>query len=303
MAEFSSGFWNWFIIIPTIVGIVGVVALLVWLSAGTTSSSDKVETMGHVWDGDLEELNNPLPRWWLILFYITVFFAAGYLAWYPGLGEFTGSLRWTQINQYELELIRAEQEYGPLFEKFSQEPIESLVGSEEALEMGERLYATYCTGCHGSDAGGGPGYPNLRDDDWLYGGDPDSITTSISAGRAGVMPPWQEGLGDEGVANVAQYVLHLSGREVDEQAALAGQKLFEANCASCHMPDGTGNPALGAPNLTNNIWLYGGSPKVVEASIANGRQGQMPPHGEFLGEAKVHLLANYIYSLSKASRE
>ena len=299
MADFSSSFWNWYIAIPTIVGVVGLIALLVWLSVGAAPSGGKVETMGHVWDDDLEELNNPLPRWWLILFYITVFFSAGYLAWYPGLGEFRGSLRWTQVDQYELELIRAEQEYGPLFEKFHQEPIESLVGSEEALEMGERLYATYCTGCHGSDAGGGPGYPNLRDDDWLYGGEPDAIKTSISAGRAGVMPPWEESLGADGVANVTQYVLQLSGREVDEQAAQAGQKLFEANCASCHMPDGTGNPALGAPNLTNSIWLYGGSAKAVQASIANGRQGQMPAHGEFLGDAKVHLLANYIYSLSQ----
>lgn len=299
MSDFTSDFWHWFIVVCTVGGLVACLALIVWLSAGRPPSGEKAESMGHVWDGDLQELNNPLPRWWLNLFYITIFFSAGYLAWYPGLGTYEGARKWTQIDQYEAEVANAEARYGPLFEQFAQEDIKNLAGNEQALKMGERLYAAYCTGCHGSDARGVTGYPNLRDKDWLYGGEPEAIQTTILNGRAGVMPAWKDALGgDAGVNNVVAHVLSLSGREVDQTAASAGEQQFKTLCASCHMPDGTGNQALGAPNLTDNIWLYGGSPKAVAASIANGRNGRMPAHQEFLGEAKAHLLAAYIYSLS-----
>jgi cytochrome c oxidase cbb3-type subunit 3 len=254
--------------------------------------------MGHKWDGDLEELNNPLPRWWLNMFYITMVWAVVYLLLYPGVGTHPMLLGWSQVKQYNEEMAAAEERYGPIFEQFMSEDIAVVARSPEARKIGRRLFLNYCASCHGSDAGGNPGFPNLRDGDWLYGGSPEAIKTSIMNGRSGVMPPWGDALGEGGVYNVAQYVLSLSGRNVDGSAAKAGEAQFNQFCVACHQVGGIGNQALGAPNLTNGVWLYGGSPKAVEASIAGGRNGLMPPHADFLGEAKVHLLAAYVYSLS-----
>ncbi|MFZ0255402.1 MAG: cytochrome-c oxidase, cbb3-type subunit III [Gammaproteobacteria bacterium] len=299
MPDTLSGFWTWFIALPTLGGLIGLLLLIWWLSGKTGKQGDEVPTMGHVWDDDLEEYNNPLPRWWLILFIGSIIFAVVYLLLYPGLGAFQGVLGWSQQKQYETEVAKAAQRYAPLYERYRGEAIPALAQNPEARKMGERLFASYCTVCHGSDARGGPGFPNLTDDAWLYGGAPEVIETSILDGRSGVMPSWKAALGgDQGVRNVAQYVLSLSGREVDEQAAAQGKPLYMAICVSCHMPDGTGNQALGAPNLTDNAWLYGGSPAAVQASIANGRQGKMPAQREFLGEDKAHVLAAYVYSLS-----
>lgn len=299
MADFTSSFWNWYIIIPTLGGILACFLLVRWLSGGNVKAGDKAESMGHVWDENLEELNNPLPSWWLKMFYITMVFGLVYLTLYPGLGSFPGLLGWTSVGQYQREMDLADASYGPLFTKYSEMPIIAVAADPEAHKMGERLFVTYCAVCHGSDARGARGFPNLRDNDWLYGGAPDQIEQTILAGRSGVMPSWQEALGgDEGVADVVQYVLSLSGRNVDQTAATRGKEKFQALCVACHGPDGKGNQALGAPNLTDNIWLYGGSEKAVTETVAKGRNGQMPPHKEFLGEDKVHLLAAYVYSLS-----
>lgn len=301
MADFTSSFWSWFIIVPTVAGLIGMVALIQWLSGGRAKPGEHVETMGHVWDENLEELNNPLPRWWLNLFYITLIFAAVYLVLYPGLGSFAGILNWSEVKQYNEEVAEADARYGPLYDQYRQESIKALGHNPEALKMGERLFASYCTGCHGSDARGVTGFPNLRDNDWLYGGSPEAIQTTILNGRNAFMPAWKTILGgDEAVHNVAQYVLSLSERKVDEEAAAAGQPLYETYCTACHGADGKGNqdsPYYQAPNLTDNVWLYGGSPKAVEMSIAEGRQGKMPAFRDFLGEAKVHLLSAYIYNL------
>lgn len=299
MPDTLSGFWTWFIAIPTLGGLIGLFLLIGWLAGKTASKGDTVETMGHVWDGDLEEYNNPLPRWWLILFIGSLIFAFIYLALYPGLGAFPGLLGWTQEDQYAMEIQRADERYGPLYERYRGEAIPALAENPEARKMGERLFASYCALCHGSDARGGPGFPNLTDGVWQYGGSPEAIKISILDGRTGVMPGWKDALGDEGVRDVAQYVLGLSGRDVDEEAAARGQPQYQAICASCHMPDGSGNQALGAPDLTDDNWLYGGSPAAVEASIADGRRGHMPAHRDFLGEDKVHVLAAYVYSLSQ----
>ena len=299
MADFTSSFWNWYIIIPTLGGILACFFLVRWLSGGNVKTGDKAESMGHVWDENLEELNNPLPSWWLKLFYITLVFGLVYLALYPGLGSFPGLLGWSSTGQYEREMDLADASYGPLFTKYSEMPIIAVAADPEAHKMGERLFVTYCAVCHGSDARGARGFPNLRDNDWLYGGSPDQIEQTILAGRNGVMPAWQDALGgDQGVADVVQYVLSLSGRNVDQAAAARGQEKFQALCVACHGSDGKGNQALGAPNLTDNIWLYGGSEKAVTETISMGRNGQMPAHKEFLGEDKVHLLAAYVYSLS-----
>lgn len=300
MSDFVSPFWSWFIITLTGLGIIGCFVLIFWLG-GDSDTTEKPETMGHVWDGDLEEYNNPLPKWWLNMFYLTLFFSIIYLVLYPGMGTWAGVLGWTSKGQYEREIDAAKNKYDPLFEKFASTPIEELANKPEAVKMGKNLYLTYCTVCHGSDAGGGPGFPALNDTDWLYGGSPEKIKESILKGRVGNgMVAWKDALGgDEAVKNVAEYVQQLSGREgVDAAMAEKGKEKYNTICIACHGPEGKGNQMLGAPNLSDNIWLYGGSEAVIIKSIAEGRQGVMPAHEEFLGEAKSHLLATYIYSLS-----
>jgi cytochrome c oxidase cbb3-type subunit 3 len=298
MADFTSAFWSWLIFVLVAAGIIALFILNIWMTEPRRRPQEKPKTMGHVWDQDLKELNNPLPRWWLNLYYITLVFGIGYLVLYPGLGNFAGTLGWTQLNQYQDEVEAADQRFGPLYEKYFREQISVLAGNQQALKTGQRLFLNYCATCHGSDARGGSGFPNLRDDDWLYGGEPQQIKTSIMNGRTGVMPGWGSALGSEGVFNVTEYVLSLNGRRVDEKVAREGEQKFKQLCIACHGSDAKGNPAMGAPNLTNNKWLYGGSQRVVMKTIAEGRQGQMPAHADFLGEAKVHLLAAYVYSLS-----
>ncbi len=296
MSDFTSQFWSWFIIAVVSGGIIWLVLLL----RGNTNTTGKIGVpTGHVWDEDLEELNNPLPRWWLIMFYVTIVFAIGYLILYPGMGSFKGVLNWSEVEQYKTEVAVADEQYGPLFDKFLKQDLTVVAEDEKAMKMGERLFVTYCAVCHGSDARGARGFPNLRDNDWLYGGKPEDIKTTIMYGRQGTMPAWEGPLGgEEGVNNVATYVMSLAGRQVDESIAAKGKEKFDLFCVGCHMPGGTGNPMVGAPNLTNNIWLYGGSPKTIRQTIAKGRSGKMPAHHAFLGEAKVHILAAYIYSLS-----
>jgi cytochrome c oxidase cbb3-type subunit 3 len=298
MADFTSSFWNWYIIIPTIAGIVACFLLIRWLSSDISADQQGKE-MDHVWDEDLVELNNPLPRWWLNLFYITLFFGIGYLVLYPGLGSFKGLLGWTSIGQYQREVDVADAKFGPLFKKYAEMDIVAVAADPDARRMGERMFVSYCATCHGSDARGARGFPNLRDNDWLYGGEPATILYAILEGRSGVMPPLETALGGEqGVSDVAEYVFSLGGRKVDAAAAERGGDKFDMMCSACHGVDGTGNQSLGAPNLTDNIWLYGGSRTQLIETIARGRNGKMPAHREFLGEEKAHLLAAYVYSLS-----
>jgi len=299
MSDFTSDFWSWWIITIVLGGIVFCIWLLLANKKSTLPAGGTAEATGHVWDEDLEELNNPLPRWWIIKFYITIVFGIAYLALYPGLGTFEGVLGWTEIGQYEAEISAADTRYGPLYDKYMNQAIPEIAADEDAMKMGERLYVNYCAVCHGSDARGASGFPNLRDSDWLYGGSPEAIKHSIMYGRQAAMPSWEAPLGGaEGVDQAATYVMKLAGRTVDESLAEQGKQKFETLCVACHMADGTGNVAMGAPNLTNNIWLYGGSPRAIKQSIAKGRNGVMPAHAEFLGEAKIHILTAYIYSLS-----
>ncbi len=299
MSDFTSSFWSWFI---TAIVVGGIVWLLYLLRANTKSTipADEIgKPTGHVWDEDLVELNNPLPRWWLYMFYFTIAFAVGYLILYPGLGSYQGLLGWTEVGQHEAEVKAAEAQIAPMYDKFLKQDIAALAQDKDAMKTGERLFVNYCAVCHGSDARGARGFPNLRDDDWLYGGAPETIKTTIMYGRNGMMPAWEGPLGgEEGVNDVANYVMSLSGRKVDEEAAKRGGEKFAMFCAGCHMPDGSGNQALGAPRLNDGTWLYGGSPKAIKTTIAKGRSGKMPAHAEFLGEAKVHVLAAYIFSLS-----
>ncbi len=300
-ADFVSNFWHWYIIIPTVIGILALFPL-VRLNRGK-KTADKPETMGHVWDEDLEEYNNPLPKWWLNMFYITIVFGIGYLVLYPGLGKFAGVLGWSSTGEYREEVAAADKEFGPLFKKYAAIDIETLAKNPEAVKTGERLFANYCSTCHGSDARGAPGFPNLRDQDWLYGNEPAQIKVSILNGRNGVMPGWQAALGDDGVKNVTEFVFSLSRKGADLEAAQAGREHYNKMCIACHGPEAKGNQQLGGANLADNVWLYGGSRKAVMRTIAEGRQGRMPPHKDFLGEDKVHLLTAYVYSLSAGKNQ
>jgi cytochrome c oxidase cbb3-type subunit 3 len=302
MADFVSNFWNWFVIVLVVLSI-AFCWIIILSQSRKGQQSGEVKTTGHVWDENLQEMNNPIPRWWVWMFYITLIFSTIYLALYPGLGTFQGFFGWSSKGEYQAELDKAEEIYGPQFNRFLGEDLTAVATDPEALQMGKRLYATYCTQCHGSDARGARGYPNLTDNDWLYGGEPETIKTTLAKGRQGMMPAWGEVIGNEGVFNVSAYVQSLSGREVDPIVAAKGAEIFKTNCAACHGPEGKGLQAMGAPNLTDKVWLYGGSTKRIRESISKGRSGKMPAHGEFLGEAKVHLLAGYIYSLSQKKGE
>jgi cytochrome c oxidase cbb3-type subunit 3 len=300
MNSFNDGFWSLFIIVGTLGGIAAMFLLLAWTSHGSNPPGVKIETMGHVWDEDLAELNNPLPRWWLIMFYLTLGYGVLYLLLYPGLGSGTGFLTWSSTGQYEEEMADAEEKYGPIFERFRATPVEELADDPDAVRVGGRLYAAYCTGCHGSDAAGNVGFPNLRDKDWLWGGSGDQIKTAILQGRNGVMPGWAAALGGEaGVMQVTHFVRKLSGAQHDAALASAGEKQYATLCVACHGPTGDGNAALGAPRLNDGVWLYGGSVETIAETLTNGRSGQMPAHESLLGEAKSHVLAAFIYNLSK----
>ena len=299
MSDFTSDFWGWWITVIVLGGIAWCVWLLMTNTKGKLPAGGKAEATGHVWDENLEELNNPLPRWWIFMFYITLAFGVAYLALFPGLGKFAGFLGWTEKTQYENEISKAEMKYGPLYDKYLNLAIPAVAADEEAMNMGERLYVNYCAVCHGSDARGATGFPNLRDSEWQWGKSPEAIKHALLYGRQAVMPSWEAALGGEqGVDEMATYVMKLSGRSVDEAKAAKGEQKYATLCVACHGPDGKGNTAMGAPDLTNNIWLYGGSPRAIKESLIKGRNGMMPAHGEFLGEAKIHVLTAYVYSLT-----
>lgn len=296
MNELSS-FWSGWVIVISLGSILGSFLLLTIVRKGQRFNSETTQTVGHEFDG-IEEYDNPLPRWWYWMYVLTVVFALGYLALYPGLGNFKGMLGWSQESAYDREVAKAEAEFGPMFAQFSQTPIEELAQNDQAMRIGQRLFANNCAQCHGSAATGGYGFPNLTDNDWLYGGDAAAISQTILNGRIAAMPAWGPMLGEDGVHNVAQYVLSLSGRETDAQAAQQGQQVYATNCIACHGAEGKGNHLFGAPNLTDNIWLYGGSEQQVMQTIRNGRNGQMPAWEGILGKDKAHVVAGYVYSLS-----
>lgn len=295
--------WSWYIIILTLLNIFGMIWLIWWSGKGSSTKVAEGDTMGHTWDGDLQEFNNPLPRWWLWLFYITIVFALIYLALYPGLGTVKGLFGWTAQGQWDREVAKADTHFGPIFQQYAGQDLVTLAGDSEAVQRGQRLYLNYCSTCHGSDAKGGRGFPNLADGDWLYGSEPAAIEATILNGRNGIMPAFELVLGNEGVENVSAYVMSLSGRQADPSRVAKGKEQFLALCAACHGADGKGNKYLGAPNLTDQVWLYGGSPGSIKQTLRGGRQGVMPAHKDFLGQDKVHLLAAYIVSLSQMEKQ
>jgi len=295
-----STFWSLWIIVIVVVTIGGCTWLLFATRKMKVTGEDTGEapTTGHVYDG-IEEYDNPLPAWWFKMFLGTVIFGVIYLILFPGLGSFGGVLGWTSTGEWQNDVDAADRLYGAKFDQFAASSIEDLAGTPDAMKMGRRLFANNCAVCHGSDARGTYGFPNLTDNDWLYGGTPDKIKETIIHGRAGAMPAWGSVIGEDGIEKVVAYVFSLSGRNLDPARAEAGKTVFATYCAACHGADGKGNQAVGAPNLTDNIWLYGGSPELVKHTIRAGRNGVMPAQGEKLKANKIHLLAAYVYSLSQ----
>jgi len=322
-----SSFWSIWITVLTLGTLVGCYLLLRWCLKNFAGVKEG-ESMGHSFDG-IEELNNPLPKWWSTFFLLTIIWGFGYLLVYPGLGNWKGLFGWQSsnqgvlsieeskarsisnlkdgsnvLNQYDREVAAADAKYGPIFTAYAARSIEDLASDNDALKVGQRLFLQNCSQCHGSDARGTTGFPNLTDKEWLYGGSPATIEETILKGRKSTgMMAWSSALGGEqGVKEVAAYVISLSGREVDAKLADAGKVRF-AMCAACHGPEGKGslrsyNMKLGAPNLTDNEWLYGGSVHTIEESIRNGRAGIMPAWENILGKEKVHVISAYVYSLS-----
>lgn len=317
-----SSFWSAWIIVLTLPVLIGCAILLKWNLTNHVGVPEDSPT-GHEADG-IEEINNPLPRWWTYMFVLTLVWSVFYLAAYPGLGKWQGFFGWTSSNQgvksleesrqavakameegrhvaFDTEMVRAEEVFGPVFQQFAKRDVLDLAYDDEAFKIGQRLFLQNCALCHGSDARGQDGFPNLTDNDWLYGGTPDKIKETLLHGRQAAMPGWFDALGEQGIKEMTAYVLSLSGRSVNERDADAGKAKF-ALCAACHGADGKGSLAhglpFGAPNLTDNVWLYGGSAADVEETLRKGRNGQMPAFKQTLGEDKVHILTAYIYRLS-----
>ena len=300
-------FWSTYICVLTIGSLIGLTWLLLATRKGQSNNTTD-QTMGHSFDG-IEEYDNPLPKWWFWLFVGTLVFSVGYLILYPGLGNWKGILPgyengWTGANEWQKEMDKADAKFGPIFAKYAAMPVEEVAKDPQALKMGSRLFASNCSVCHGSDAKGAFGFPNLTDKDWRWGGEAETIKASIMNGRHGVMPAWAEVIGEQGVADVAAFVLtNLDGRSLPEGVkadAAKGKEIFAGNCVACHGPEGKGTPAMGAPDLTHpQAFIYGSSFAQLQQTIRYGRQGQMPAQAEIQGNDKVHLLAAYVYSLSQ----
>jgi len=303
MSDFTSNFWSIYIGGITVVSILAC-ALLLWFSGKAKAMTASDNTTGHVWDGDLREMNNPLPRWWVWLFIITIVFSLVYLTMYPGLGSYPGALsqKWTQKDQYDREVAKGNAEVAPLYAKFTAMKVEDVSRDPQARGIGERLFMNNCSQCHGSDARGSKGFPNLTDADWLHGGTPEKIVETLTLGRVGQMPPMAAAVGSaDDVKNVANYVLSLSGGPHDSVRAALGKSKFAA-CAACHGMDGKGNQALGASNLTDDIWLHGYGENAIVSMVNNGKMNQMPAQGEKLTTEQMHVLASYVWGLSNHSK-
>ncbi len=304
MSDFVNEFWNWYVILIVLVSIIACGVFLWSQGIHHPASEETTETTGHVWDETLAEYNNPLPQWWKWLFYGTVVFALVYVALYPALGRFPGIFNWSTAGEHQKEVEKVDAQVKPLFDKYLKMDLKAVAADKDAMEMGGRLFQTYCVQCHGVTGQGvlGKGFPNLTDKDWQWGGEPEQIVETLNNGRVGMMPPYggnPEAVGGEaGAKEIANYVRSFSGLTHNADLATKGKARFEAICFACHGPDGKGMQALGAPNLTDKVWLYGSSEAKIVETIVMGRTNQMPAWKDFLGEGKIHLLAAYVLNLS-----
>jgi cytochrome c oxidase cbb3-type subunit III len=297
MSDFNANFWSLYVAGITLVSILACL-LLLWMTARKKVVSSADNTTGHVWDDDLRESNNPMPRWWMWMFVLSIVFGMLYLVAYPGLGSYQGELKWSTRGEYDADIARADKELAPLYAQFTARKVEEVAGDANAMAIGERLFMNNCAQCHGSDARGSKGFPNLTDADWLHGGSPDKIKETITNGRRGQMPVMAAAVGKpDDVKNVANYVLSLSASPHDSVRAQLGKEKFVA-CAACHGMDGKGNQALGAPNLTDDVWLHGWGEQAIVNMVNNGKLNEMPAQAGKLTEAQIHVLAAYVWGFS-----
>ncbi len=287
-----TNFWSVWIIVLTLGSIFGYMWLLL---ANRKTDHAENEVTSHSYDG-IQEYDNPLPAWWFYMFVVSIIASLIYLALYPGLGSFKGLLNWTSVSQHEEQVAEREAVFQAHVESYMQIPAAELSKDYKAVRMGERLFKNNCSVCHGSDARGSYAFPNLTDKDWLYGSTEESIKKTITDGRVAAMPAWGAVLGD----NLDDMVVLV--RSLSDEGGMAAQKsspaynTFQQLCSACHGKDGTGVQALGGPNLTDNIWLYGGEHHDVKVTINRGRSGQMPAHKDLLSEERIHLLTAFILS-------
>lgn len=299
MSDFFNHGWSNYIALVSLVGIVWCIWLLFsQRKAKVVHTADgAVADTGHVWDGNLRELNNPLPRWWMWMFLLSCIFGLVYLVLFPGLGSFPGVVGYTTDGALMSSMTEANDELKPVYAKYVKMDIEQVAKDPKAREMGQRLFLNSCAQCHGSDAGGSKGFPNLTDGDWLYGGSPENIKTTLINGRNGVMPAYGH-LETAQIVDLTNYVRSMSGLPADDAKVARGAELFKSNCIACHGADGKGNIALGAPNLTDKTWLYGGSEATIVETLTKGRMAMMPSQDKVLSPEKIHLLTAYVWGLS-----
>jgi len=291
-----TSFWSGWVIVLTSVTIIG----MTWILFANRQAERRTgeRTTGHEYDG-IEEYDNPLPAWWFYMFVITIVWGIGYLVVYPGMGNFPGLLGWTQVEQHDRAVAAADEKFRAMRDRYLALPVAEIASDPAVMKMGARMFGNNCAQCHGSDAKGAYGFPNLTDNDWIYGGTPEAIKATLINGRQAAMPPWQAILGDQGIAEATAYVLSLNGRDADPAKVGAGKTHFATYCAACHGADGTGNTAMGAPNLTNGVWLYGGTEAQIAHSLRAGRNGVMPAFKDTLSEDKIHILTAYVYGLGQ----
>lgn len=306
MSDFFNSTVAWVIAGVTLFSVI-ICGVFLWIQANKkvkVSLNEQTNSTGHVWDEDLKELNNPMPRWWMVLFYLTIVFSLGYLYFYPGLAVYEGQADWSSAEQYRAEKAALEEKVAPLYEQFDNQSLVEIARNEKALNAGKSLFLNNCAQCHGSDARGSKGFPNLANSYWQYGGEPADILTSIIKGRHGVMPPMMQAVGgSEQARSVAQYVLSLSGKANDSLRAQFGRDIYNNHCVACHGPNGQGNKTIGAPNLSDPEWVYGGTETAIVKTIREGRAGKMPAHNELLTHSKARVLAGYVWSLSNPNLE
>lgn len=290
--------WSLFVIILVIINIGGCGWLIWWtMNMRTDEQTEGDDSTGHTWDGDLKEYNNPLPKWWLNTFYLTIVFTVVYLVLYPGFGNFVGTLGWSQYGQYQEEVATSDANFGAVYAQFADVPVEELAGNAQAVALGKNTYDNFCASCHGADARGAVGFPNLTDNDWLYGGSGEQVLQTIKYGRMGVMAPLGAVTGEDGAAAIADWLL--ADNRDDPSVAAGKAKFMTSGCIGCHGMNAEGNQMLGAPNLNDDIWLHGGTKETIVDIIMNGRTNQMPGQLDVVGEDRARMVAAYVLSLSR----
>ncbi|MBL8298520.1 MAG: cytochrome-c oxidase, cbb3-type subunit III [Rhodanobacteraceae bacterium] len=298
-----SSSWSWYVIVLVVLNLVGSVWLL-WFTGKRRAGDPAPEQTSHYWDGDVTEYNKPMPRWWIVLFYLTIVFGTAYLLYYPGLGAWRGASGWSSQREHDAQRAENEARIAAAFAPYAEKSFEELARDPVARKLGQSLFASHCAACHGADARGARGFPDLTDTVWHWGGTPDDVLASVRDGRQAMMPPLASAFAsDAEIDETVAYVRSLSGQQVDGQLAEKGAARFSALCSACHGAEGKGNPLLGAPDLSDSYWLYGGDVASVRTSVTTGRSGQMPAHGDLLGPARTRVVAAWVHARSSAAKQ